>query len=192
MAYGSARDLPMFKEMEQQLVGMRLLKFLIPKEKRHLLKDLPAQLERITGTVDAFYALLGPRHWVFHDDLSVDDMADLVVDHAGDAEGAEQHFIGWYQDDERLPRMVKRLNGHPALHARMHLLTLALQDHQAQRYYAVVQVLLSVMDGFVNDLEPASRRGLHARKPHEMDAWDSVVGHHLGLSAAHAVGGRVG
>jgi hypothetical protein len=39
------------------------------------------------------------------------------------------------------------------------------------------------MDGFVNDVEPASRRGLHTREGGEMVAWDSVVGHHMGLSA---------
>lgn len=186
MAYGSARDLPKFKEMEKQLAGLRLLKFFIPKEERHLLTDVPAQLDRITSTVDAFYVLLGPRQWVFHDDLPVDDLAVLVANHRDDPECAEQAFIAWYQDKEHLSHLVRRLNGHPGLRARMHLLRLALEDYQAQRYYAVVHVLLSVMDGFVNDLNPACRKGLHAREPQEMDAWDSVVGHHLGLSAAHA------
>ncbi|WP_157621896.1 hypothetical protein [Serinicoccus hydrothermalis] len=172
--------------MEQQLLGMRLLKVLLPKEERHLLKDLPAQLDYMASTVDGFYALLGPRHWVFHDDLALDDMANLVADHVDDPEGAEQAFIAWYQDGDRLPRLVKRLHGHPGLRVRMHLLRWALEDYQAGRYYAVVQVLLSAMDGFVNDLDPANRRGLHTREPDEMDAWNSVVGHHQGLSAAHA------
>ena len=44
----------------------------------------------------------------------------------------------------------------------------------------------SVMDGFVNDLDPGERRGLHARDTDELHAWDSVVGHHLGLAHAHA------
>lgn len=38
------------------------------------------------------------------------------------------------------------------------------------------------MDGFVNDVQPAVRQGLHARDPDEMTAWDSVTGHHLGLT----------
>lgn len=42
------------------------------------------------------------------------------------------------------------------------------------------------MDGFVNDFEPAERRGLHSREPDEMKAWDSVVGHHMGLTHAMA------
>jgi hypothetical protein len=48
-----------------------------------------------------------------------------------------------------------------------------------------VLVLLTVCDGFVNDIE-VPRRGLHARSADEMAAWDSVVGHHMGLSHAHS------
>lgn len=98
---------------------------------------------------------------------------------------AEQAFITWYQGEDRLTWMVRRLNGHEGLRARMPLLALALDDYRSERYYAVVQVLLSVMDGFVNDLTPANRKGLHAREAEELDAWKSVVGHHLGLTSAH-------
>jgi hypothetical protein len=37
----------------------------------------------------------------------------------------------------------------------------------------------------VNDVETADRRGLHAREAGEMVAWDSLVGHHMGLAHAH-------
>ena len=68
----------------------------------------------------------------------------------------------------------------------MPLVEHAREDYFNGRYYSVVLVLFSVMDGFVNDVDTSQRRGLHARDPSEMSAWDSVVGHHLGLSHAHA------
>ncbi len=68
---------------------------------------------------------------------------------------------------------------------RIPLLQMALVDYESGRFYSTVLVLLSVMDGFVNDLDTAQRKGLHARSPEDMVAWDSVVGHHLGLSHAH-------
>lgn len=185
MPYGSARDLPVFREMEQQLKTMRLLGLLLPKKQRALLKDLPVQIDRLTSTVDAFYDLLSPRNWVFHGSLNLEEMAALVARHAGDIEAAEQALLGWYQEDGRLRRLVMQLNRHEGLRARMNLLKLSVEDHDAGRYYAVVQVLISVMDGFVNDLNPASRKGLHARGADEMDAWNSVVSHHLGLTSAH-------
>lgn len=185
MPYGSARDLPAFVEMEQQLKAMRLLGFILPKEDRLTLRELPAKLRHLSTTVDAFYDLLGPRNWVFHEDLNATDMATLTTTHHQDPEGAETAFIAWYQAEDHLAWMTRRLNGHEGLRARMHLLQLALDDYQSERFYAVVQVLLSVMDGFVNDLTPANRRGLHAREAEELAAWNSVVGHHLGLTSAH-------
>ena len=44
--------------------------------------------------------------------------------------------------------------------------------------------LIAVMDGFVNGFEPDARRDLSSRDPDDMTAWDSVVGHHLGLTNA--------
>src|SRR5690606_28486832 len=60
-------------------------------------------------------------------------------------------------------------------------------DYQDGRFYSCVLVLLSVMDGFVNDFEPARRRGLHARESAEMSAWDKAAGHHQGLANAHRI-----
>ena len=37
----------------------------------------------------------------------------------------------------------------------------------------------------MNDVDRGERRGLHARDADEMGAWDSVVGHHMGLTHAH-------
>ncbi|MCF3106973.1 hypothetical protein IPZ58_36265 [Streptomyces roseoverticillatus] len=72
----------------------------------------------------------------------------------------------------------------PAMRGRLDLVDKARQDYFDGRFYSTVHVLLSVMDGFVNEFETV-RRGLHTRKPEELRAWDSVVGHHLGLSNAH-------
>ena len=80
--------------------------------------------------------------------------------------------------------MTRRLVGQTHLRSRMHLIERALADYQAGRFYATTLVLLTVMDGFVNDVENR-RKGLHARAADEMAGWDSVVGHHLGLSHAH-------
>lgn len=46
---------------------------------------------------------------------------------------------------------------------RIGLLQKALADYEAGRYYSTVLVLLSVTDGFVNDLDTAARQGLYTR-----------------------------
>lgn len=47
-------------------------------------------------TVDRFYALLGPRHWVFHDQLSFHSVSGLLPLSPADA---EQGLIDIYRGD---------------------------------------------------------------------------------------------
>jgi hypothetical protein len=184
MPYQSARDLPSFMEMSQQLASLKLLRFLIPKGERPKVKELEAQLNFLGDTVDKFYATLGPRNWVFHDTLNVQDIADLLAASA-DPPDAESRLIAYYRGLDNLHFLVRGLGALEALRKRRHLVQRAYDDYMAERYYACIHVLLSVMDGFVNEFE-AVRRGLHAREAEELDAFDSVVGHHMGLTRAHA------
>jgi hypothetical protein len=99
-------------------------------------------------------------------------------------EDAERQLIDYYMDSDDPHFLVRPLRAFPALRKRMHLIQRAKDDYFAGRYYACVLVLLTVMDGFVNEFE-AVRQGLHAREAEELDAFDSVVGHHMGLTNAH-------
>lgn len=181
--YGSARDLPSVRELEQQMAAYRLLGFLLPRDQPKELKRLQKEHRRITDTVDAFYTLLGPRNWVFTGDLNLETIAEIIS--AQDPEVAERRLIEYYQTQDRIAFPLRRLNRFDEMRPRIPLLQKALVDYEAGRFYSTVLVLLSVMDGFVNDLDTAQRKGLHARSPEDMVAWDSVVGHHLGLSHAH-------
>ena len=181
--YGSAMDLPSVQEMEQQLVGFRLLGILLPRDQRRELKRIRREHREITQTVDDFYALLGPRNWVFHNDMHLTDIRGVID--TDDPETAERRLIDYYQADGRLASSIRRLKRFDAMRPRHRLLQYAHDDYEAERYYSTVLALIAVMDGFVNDSETSVRRGLHARPVEEMVAWDSVVGHHLGLSHAH-------
>src|SRR5215216_6721000 len=182
-AYPSARDLPSVAEMLQQIQGMKLLTRFVARKQRAELVKLEAQVLELTKTVDRLYSLLGPRHWIFHDDLNAEKVKALV---RLDPAAAERAFIEIYRDAEALRFMIRRLNGLPAMRARMDLIEKARIDYQEGRFYATVLVLITVMDGFVNDVEPARRRGLHAREADDLATWDSVVGHHMGLTNAHS------
>lgn len=181
--YGSARDLPSVQEMEQQIAAFKLLGILLPKDQRNQLKELAREHKRITGLVDSFYGLLGRRNWVFTGDLNLPAI-EHVVD-TDEAETAEARLIDYYNQSGRIAFPLRRLHRFDAMRPRIDLLQKALADYEDGRYYSAVLVLLSVMDGFVNDLDTATRQGLHTRAAEDMVAWDSVAGHHLGLSHAH-------
>jgi hypothetical protein len=180
MSYASARDLPSFLELEQQVKVLRLF----GKANRERAASIELQMRELSDTVDAFYALLGGKHWIFHDELSLEAIRTILATAGGDADRAEQMLIEHYNNPENLTRMLLPLRKLPAMRRRLDLVDRARQDYFAGRFYATIHVLLSVMDGFVNEFE-TMRRGLHARKPEELHAWDSVVGHHLGLGHAH-------
>jgi hypothetical protein len=184
MPYESARDLPSFVEMLQQVRFIKLLRFALPRNERQIARQLETQLHFLGDTVDRFYDALGPRNWIFHDSMSVQEIADLLDASAGPDE-AETKLIDYYKSPETLQFMIPGLNIFEALRKRKHLVRRAQDDYFAGRYYACIHVLLSVMDGFVNEFESV-RRGLHTREAEELDARDSVVGHHMGLTRAHA------
>ena len=53
---GSVRDLPSFRELEQQLSALKLLTYFIGRRYRHKLIESERQMERLATTVDNFYA----------------------------------------------------------------------------------------------------------------------------------------
>lgn len=180
--YGSARDLPSVQEMERQIAAFKVLGLFLPRDQRRQIRELEHEHRRLTVLVDSFYELLGPRNWVFTGDLNVAAMERVVA--AGEPERAEARLVEYYKEDDRIAFSLAQLHRFDAIRPRIELLEKALADYEASRYYSTVLVLLTVMDGFVNDLDKSARRGLHARPVEDMVAWDSVAGHHLGLGHA--------
>ena len=179
--YASVLDLPSVAEMLQQIKGAKLLTRVFARHLRSDIAKIEASIRDVAGVVDGFYALLGDRHWIFHDHLSVDRVREVL---GLDEDEAERSLIEIYKEPETLERLIRMLTRFAEMRIRMDLIHRARVDFLEGRYYASVLALLAVMDGFVNAFD-AERRGLHTRTSDEMTAWDSVVGHHRGLSSAH-------
>ena len=170
-------DIPSYRDMYMQLRAVKPFLLFSPKMRRQM-KDIEDKLRYLARTIDEFYALLGPRHWVFHGQLNPEDIGPLLK---LPVEEAERALIGLYRDHDWLDLWVRRIGRNP-MGPWQSLLDTALEDYRAERYLPSVQLLLSVMDGFVNGVEQGVRIGLHAREPEDMQAWDSVIGHHQGLT----------
>lgn len=179
--YGSARDLPSFQEMFEQLQGAKLLTRFVARQERPKVLQIERDLDRLVTVVDSFYDRLGPRNWVFHDVMSLDDIHTILAETSTESE-AEDRLIDLYRTDETLNRWIMGLKQHEGLRARFHQIERANEHYRDGRYDSCTLQLIAVMDGFVNDFEPSVRQGLASRDPDEMAAWDSVVGHHMGLT----------
>lgn len=183
--YGSAKDLPSYQELSQQIQGGKLLTLFIARDQRKKLIEVEEQTDRLTRVVDDFYDRLGERNWVFHDMLSVDKIEQLLAE-TTDSASAEERLVEMYRDPEATKWWITRLRAQDGLRQRLHQIERAREHYDAGQFDSCTLQLIAVMDGFVNDFEPGERKGLHSRDPDDMAAWDSVVGHHLGLTHAMA------
>lgn len=181
--YGSAKDLPSYQEMFKLIQGGKLITRIIARDQRDKLLEVEREMERLANVVDSFYARLGARNWIFHDRLSVDKIETILAE-TFDAESSEQRLIEIYRDPEATKWWLIGLRGQDGLRERLHQIERARQHYDANQFDSCVLHLIAVMDGFVNDFEPGLRKGLTSRDPDDMTAWDSVVGHHMGLTNA--------
>lgn len=181
--YGSAHDLPSFREMEKSLKGFKLLTKFIAEDQRSKVRELEREFHRLPNIVDHFYERLGPRNWIFHDLLNVDSIESILIE-TKKPEESEQRLIELYQDKETMDFWLMRICAMDGLRQRAHQIERARKHYYENEFGSCVLQLIAVMDGFVNDFQPDLRKGLTAREPDEMAAWDSVVGHHMGLTHA--------
>ena len=181
--YGSARDLPSYQELARQIEGGKLLTRIIARKQRSEFLKVEEQLNHLVTVVDRFYERLGPRNWIFHELLNVSEV-EAILDQTGTSEEAEQRFIELYRGKDNPTFWIRRLSGVEGLRERAHQIERAREHYDADQFDSAALQLIAVMDGFVNDFEPDQRRGLASRDPDAMTAWDSVVGHHLGLTNA--------
>ena len=181
--YGSVRDLPSFRELDQQLSAFKLLQYFIGRKHRAELRELQQQMDRLASVVDRFYEILGPRNWIFHDSLNLSLIED-ILDHATDPQSAETRLIETYRNKETSIFWLRRLQHVDGLSQRFNQILRARDHYDADQFDSCALHLIAVMEGFVNDFQPAIRRGLSSRNPDDMIAWDHVVGHHLGLTNA--------
>jgi quinol monooxygenase YgiN len=170
--YRSARDLPSVAEMIATLEGLEALTLVVAEHLGPEIQEIRKQIEEHVEAVDAFYDILGTRHWILHESLDMD-----LVRKVGSLspEAAECRLIERYQDPAALDSMIRRIRSHRAMRARSHMLERPKTDFLESRHYSTALLLLAVMDGFVNDLDLQQRRGLHTRAPDEIVAWDSIA-----------------
>lgn len=169
--------------MRQQLQSFKALTLFMMREKHSEVVELEERMSELADRVDAFYDRLGSRHWVYHDWMNTEEI-DAILEETTTPEEAEDRLIEWYRHPVATKWHLQRLGAVPGVRERHHLLVRAREDYDADRFDACTLLLISVMDGFVNDFGANKRQGLAARNADEMVAWDSVTGHHLGLTNA--------
>ena len=154
-------------------------------EVKEQVSSINNELNRITDIVKNFYKTFGKNHWVFSDALSLNRI-EAILENANSAD-AETALIEYLKEPNVLAFQIDRLNRFPDMRPRLDLPRKAELDYREGRYYSTVLVVVSVMDGFVNDLNKMERRGLHTRTPQEMETEDCAATILVGLPSVQHV-----
>lgn len=148
------------------------------------LPDIKNQLDVLSKSPDKFNDHYAKRGWIAHESMNSDLMLSCIeLAEKGLIDAAEIELVNYYTS-EKMQWLLYQLNGIEAFSVRLEFFRLAYDDTLAERYHAVVPLLLMMTDGAVNDIDMG--KGFFAEKTN-LTAWDSIAAHSTGLTALKEV-----
>lgn len=179
-------NMPSVVELRQQIKGLSIVSSLLGnKETKQDAKKIEEELDETLKIVEQYYSILGKRNWVFSDALNLDRVKEILE--LDNADKVEKALIEYLKEPGVLEMQINRLNSFPDMRPRLSLLRKAEIDFREGRYYSSTLVVVTVMDGFVNDANKANRTGLHALKPEELASEDCVATVFAGLPSVQRI-----
>lgn len=163
----SARDLPSVKKLYSNALSLSWVVSLVGgNEMKTDCKSVIKDLNSFIALIDDFYSLLGKKNWIFINEFNNERIHKIIE--MKTPEEAEHELIKYFMEQDILDRMISNLNRFPDMRPRLPLLQKAKKDYMEGRFYSSVLVVISVMDGFTNDVfRSDGRKGMHARKAEE-------------------------
>jgi len=141
---------------------------------------------------DKFNDLFSDMGWILSEnsmDLSAAKKAITIAENQG-INVAEQFLVDYFSPEwvEKRKYYLKHIQG---FKPRFEMAMKALEDYKAGRYYASVLVTLSLIDGWVNDLNiiDHQRKGFFDKET-KLIAYDSMTAHPKGLGKLKEVFGK--
>jgi hypothetical protein len=146
--------------------------------------DIESQLNILSKSPDKFNDHYAKRGWIAHESMNSDLMLSCIeLAEKGLIDTAEIELVNYYTS-EKMHWLLYQLNGIEAFSIRLEFFRLAYDDTLAERYHAVVPLLLMMVDGAVNDIDKG--KGFFAEKTN-LTAWDSIAAHSTGLTTLKVV-----
>ncbi|WP_339996772.1 hypothetical protein [Priestia aryabhattai] len=187
-----------FKEMEQMLKELNEMKSFFEAQKllgikdndlEKRIKDLDALAEQFEDLKlpDKFNQFFSERGWIAYESLNLEVMKKCVsLAEQGEVDEAEDALLAYFNDKDEISTLVRSLTKISEFSPRRTLIMNALEDHFNGRYYASVPIMLMMIDGFVNDIEP---KGFFAEGI-DLTVWDTIAAHKTGLQTLSAIFGK--
>ncbi|CRI64998.1 conserved hypothetical protein [Thiocapsa sp. KS1] len=146
-------------------------------------KKIKKQAE-ILKAPDRFNERFASLGWIAYESMSMEVMQEAIRVYDTDGKDAAEQFLADSYDADCLEWGIRWFNGNKEFRRRMRLAELAREDYLAGRYHACVPLLLSMLDGLVNDV--SKHVGFFAEST-DVTAWDCIAAHESGLQALSAL-----
>lgn len=133
---------------------------------------------KIFEVPDKFNERFSELGWVAYESMSLEIMKEAIAKYDTEGVKVAEQFLTDSYDADCLKWGVLRLQGNQEFRRRIRLIELAKEDYLAKRYHACIPLLLSLLDGIVNDI--SKHVGFFADSAN-MTVWDSMAAHETGL-----------
>lgn len=143
-------------------------------------KQVPDLVQKTTDLInlpDRFNEHFSKKGWIAFESLKAELMQEAIqLADNGKNDAAEDLLVNQF-NEESLNWALTFMKAIEEYHPRDELAQKAKEDYLAGRYHACIPVVLTIIDGIVNDIE---QKGFFA-KGVNLTAWDSIAAHSSGL-----------
>lgn len=184
-------DLPSFSNLRRNVQGAntigKVVKFLsifgikndTLNEAFSKVPNLKKQLEHISTLPDRFNSHFAKLGWIAHESMNPQLMEKTVtLADEGNIDEAERILSNHFTSTE-IRWLKNRFRVLPAFSKRFELIEKAYKDTLERRFHSCIPLLLTIIDGAVNDISKS--KGFFSENT-ELKAWDSVASHSSGLT----------
>lgn len=171
-------------KLKQDMKSMKLLRFLLPKDKRKELYDMEKKLNNILKQIELFNTRFSDLGWCSYDSINIKiiEKANKAFETDG-TENGEKVLLDFYSSEAKETAYRLRMKCEP-FRERYNLITKALDDHFEKRYHSSVVLFLIIIDGSVNDFTKS--KGFFTEGT-DLTVWDCLVGADSGLTKMRAI-----
>lgn len=185
-------DLPSYSKIRKDVQGAntigKVVKFLSffginndsLNEAFSKIPDLKKEVEHLSTLPDKFNLHFAKLGWIAHESMNSPLMEKAVeLADNGNIDKAETILSNHYTSTE-INWLQHRFRVLPAFSIRFELIEKAYKDTLERRFYSCVPLLITIIDGAVNDISKS--KGFFSENT-ELKAWDSIASHSSGLTA---------
>jgi hypothetical protein len=127
---------------------------------------------------DQFNEIFSQHGWIAYESMNFEVMKEAIKLYENEELAKAEDYLANSYNEETLKWGIIRFKGHSEFRRRIRLVELAKEDYLSGRYHGCIPLLLSLLDGLVNDV--SKHVGFFAENI-DLTAWDCIAAHETGL-----------